>query len=574
VVIEAMRAAAHEVLSPGLEGLPLPERVRDIISRQLDRLDERSRELVAQASVVGCEFEFALLQHVSGLGEEEAARRVEELIRRRVLHSVGERLDFTHDRVREVAYSRILVPRHKVLHRRVAEALAALHEGRLESHHLALGLHYAKGEVWDKAVVHLHRAGARALERSANREAVASFERALDALAHLPDNQSTLEHGFEIRCDLHTAFVQLGEVGPLLERLREREMLAERLNDDRRRGYVWADTAAIYMHLGRLDEAHTYGTRALEIAWMRGDFELRILTTTLLEQGHYRRGEFERVVRLATDNLAALPTERVYEYFGNIALPSVADRGWLAMSLAELGRFAEAAEYEVEAIRLAESTHHPYTLGVALRAAGWLHLVKGNWVKARALLEREIGVLRTASIVLLLPHAVACSAWVLAQLGETSEALPRLREGEQLLERQQAAGIVGYRGWVHHALGRAGLLLGRFDEARDLGDRVVETSPQHPGFAAHALHLLGDIATHPDRFDSERGEDQYRQALALAEQRGMRPLIAHCHLGLGKLYRCIGKRQEAQEHLSTATTMYHEMDMQFWRERAAAEIGA
>ena len=123
------------------------------------------------ASVVGREFEFALLQHVSGLAEEEAARGVEELTRRRILHSVGERLDFTHDRVREVAYSRILAPRRKVLHRRVAEALATLHAGGLEPHHLALGLHYSEGEVWDQAVVHLRRAGARALERSANREA-------------------------------------------------------------------------------------------------------------------------------------------------------------------------------------------------------------------------------------------------------------------------------------------------------------------------------------------------------------------------------------------------------------------
>jgi predicted ATPase len=114
---------------------------------------------VARASVVGRELEFGLLQHVSGLGEEEVARGVEELIRRRVLHSVGERLDFTHDRVREVTYSRILAPRRKALHR-LAEALVTFHIGSLEPHHLALGLHYAQGEVWDKAVVHLRRAGA------------------------------------------------------------------------------------------------------------------------------------------------------------------------------------------------------------------------------------------------------------------------------------------------------------------------------------------------------------------------------------------------------------------------------
>ncbi len=88
------------------------------------------------------------------------------------------------------------------------------------------------------------------------------------------------------------------------------------------------------------------------------------------------------------------------------------------------------------------------------------------------------------------------------------------------------------------------------------------------------MHLLGDIATHPERFDAESGEAHYRNALALAEPRGMRPLVAHCHLGLGKLYRRTGKRQEAQEHFANATSMYREMDMRFWLEGAENGVAA
>jgi tetratricopeptide (TPR) repeat protein len=135
-----------------------------------------------------------------------------------------------------------------------------------------------------------------------------------------------------------------------------------------------------------------------------------------------------------------------------------------------------------------------------------------------------------------------------------------------------ATGTVANRGWVYHELGRTCLLLGQLDEAKSLGDRAIESSPCHPGFAAHAQHLLGDIATHPNRFDPESGEAHYRQALALAEPRGMRPLIAHCHLGLGKLYRRTGKREQAQEHLTTATTMYREMGMTYWLEKAETEL--
>ncbi len=269
-----------------------------------------------------------------------------------------------------------------------------------------------------------------------------------------------------------------------------------------------------------------------------------------------QRGEYERAVELAADNLAALPADRVYENFGRSYPASVFDRCYLVMSLAALGRFAEAAEHGADAIRLAEPTQHAATVGLAHRAAGMLHLLKGDWGPAHSLFERGIAAYRTGNIVLTLPHAVAFSAWVLAQVGEAGEALIRLREGEQLLERQAERGFVEQHGGDYQALGRAALLLGRLNEAHSLGDRALRYSPSHPGYAAHAVHLLGDIATHPDRFDAETGEAHYREALTLAEPHGMRPLVAHCHLGLAKLYRRTGKRQEAQEHLATATTMY------------------
>jgi hypothetical protein len=78
----------------------------------------------------------------------------------------------------------------------------------------------------------------------------------------------------------------------------------------------------------------------------------------------------------------------------------------------------------------------------------------------------------------------------------------------------------------------------------------------------------------PDRFDAESGETHYRRALALAEPRGMRPLVAHCHLGLGKLSWRTGKHEQAREHLTTATTLYRDMDMRFWLEQAEAELRA
>ncbi len=159
----------------------------------------------------------------------------------------------------------------------------------------------------------------------------------------------------------------------------------------------------------------------------------------------------------------------------------------------------------------------------------------------------------------------------IAQVGEASEALTRIRESEQLLERDAARGSFSFHLLAYRFLGCAALLLGRLDEARSLGDRALTYSSSRPGSAAYAAHLLGDIATHPDRFDAERGEAHYRKTLALAEPRGMRPLVAHCHLGLGKLYRRTGQREQAREYLTTATTMYREMEMTYWPEKAEGE---
>jgi tetratricopeptide (TPR) repeat protein len=331
--------------------------------------------------------------------------------------------------------------------------------------------------------------------------------------------------------------------------------------------------AGVHSQLGELNEAAVAGGRALEIADRLGDLRLRILATSYLELVHYWRGDYERTVQLATENLASLPADWTYEHLGNTAPASIFDRHFLVMSLAELGRFDEAGEPEAEAIRLAEPTQHAFSVGLPYYAAGTRHLLAGDWAKARLLIERVIGVFRSGNVVFMLPYAVAFSAWALAQLGgATGEVLGRLEEGQLLLENMAAMGIVSLNAWGYQALGRACLAIGWLDEARNLGERTIARLPLQRGFTAHALHLLGDVATHPDRFDAARGEAHYRQALALAEERGMRPLVAHCHLGLGRLFRRTGEPEPARERLAEAAAMYRDMGMRYWLARAEREL--
>ena len=89
---------------------------------------------------------------------------------------------------------------------------------------------------------------------------------------------------------------------------------------------------------------------------------------------------------------------------------------------------------------------------------------------------------------------------------------------------------------------------------------------------ASALRLVGEIIAAAERPAVDGAAARYREALALADELGMRPLVAHCHLGLGKLYRRAGQRDQAREHLTIATTMYREMSMQFWLEQAEGQM--
>jgi predicted ATPase/class 3 adenylate cyclase len=477
-----------------LPELRIPATVQAILAARIDRLSPTAKELLQAASVIGTQVPHALLRPLVGLTEDDLGvslaelRDGEFLFESRLFPDVE--YAFKHALTHDVAYGSLLSERRQTLHRRCLEIIQRLGDDRLPERAEQLAHHAVRGEVWDEAVIHLRQAGRKAAARSAPDDARACLEQALGILSALPPSALNLQQALEARLELRPVLNQLGEPRRMLERLHEAESLAERLNDDRQRGRVCAFMATTHSLLGELDAAIATSMRAREIAAVLGDLELRILGTSFLAQAHYYRGEYEAVVRVATDNLAVLPADWTYEYFGNVAPASVFDRAWLAMALAQLGRFCEAARQEAEAIRLAEPMQHAFTLGRAYLATGTLYPLQGAWTTAQPPIERWIEVARTGNVALHLPWAVASSAWVLAELGKTSEALARVKDGEILVDRQAARGIVGQSAWAYHALGRAALLLGRGDDAQRLAERAMQTSIAQHGFRAHVHHLM------------------------------------------------------------------------------------
>ena len=187
------------------------------------------------------------------------------------------------------------------------------------------------------------------------------------------------------------------------------------------------------------------------------------------------------------------------------------------------------------------------------------------------MLERGLRLCQSAQISLFFPRLASPLGLAYAQAGRLAEGLPLL---EQAVEQSAAMQLVYLHSlWLIH-LSEGHRLAGRLDEAAHGAMRALELARAHQerGHQAYALRLLGEVAAHREPAEIEPAETHYRQAMALAEELGMRPLVAHCQLGLGQLSRRTGKREQAREHLTTATTLYREMDMRFWLEQAEAEM--
>jgi tetratricopeptide (TPR) repeat protein len=234
-----------------------------------------------------------------------------------------------------------------------------------------------------------------------------------------------------------------------------------------------------------------------------------------------------------------------------------------------LGEFPDAVSTAAAGVRIADDIGQPYSRINAYVGVGWVSLYKGEFPDAISQLEQALALNRTSNIETFHNWAVGSLALALARTGRASEALRLAREVFRLhpgLEHILAPA------WVW--LGEIHLHAGFPDEARQLVLRALEILRQDRdcGREAEAWCVLGAIALAARPPDLAASEAHYGQALQLATQLGMRPLVAHCHLGLGKLYRRTSDGAKADEQLTTAATMYREMDMGFWLQKAEAEL--
>ncbi|WP_147157411.1 ATP-binding protein, partial [Reyranella soli] len=366
-----------------VEVIEVPASVQVMLAARIDRLSAEDKRLLQLAAVIGKQIPLPLLRAVAELPDEALRHSLDRLQSADFLYEtdlVSDReYNFKHSLTQDVAYGSLLQQHRRELHARIFAAIERLHHNRFGEQVELLAHHALSGDLLEKAVLYLFEAGKKASRHSAHQSALSWYDQALNALERLPHSRLKLEQGFDIRLHINAALGRSGEPREAVQRLQEAADLAEKLNDEIRSGRVDVLLAVHNCRSGQLDEALSNTSRALRIADRLSDRALLSMANAILENVHYERAEYERVVSLANGNLAV---EVEHSYWIERHLGSFHNRYWLVRSLAELGRFTEAAAHSQETLRLAVPTEN-FALGVVHHGEGWRLVAKGDWARAR-----------------------------------------------------------------------------------------------------------------------------------------------------------------------------------------------
>jgi tetratricopeptide (TPR) repeat protein len=576
-VLSGERGAYH--LAQPLDALQVPVTVQAMLAARIDRLAPEDKRLLQTAAVIGTEVPWPLLQAIADTSDEALYHSLAQLQTAELLYETSlfpeHAYTFKHALTHEVAYGSLLLERRRALHARIVGALEALAGDRLDDQVERLAQHALRGEVWDKALAYGRQAGDKAQTRSAYREAVVCYEQALVALEHLPDSRAVTEQAIDLRLGLREALTALGETsGRMGDHLRRAETLAQTLGDHLRLGWVYAGMSANCWSVGEVDHAIVYAQRALALATTLGHVGLQAWAHLSLGRIYFDAGDYARAAESLERNVATLQGDLLYERFGTNATVAASSWTWLSLCHAELGAFTQGLAMAAEGLRIAEAVNHPFSLINACYGISIVHQRQGDMQRVAPVLERAMSLGQDWHIPFLLPRQAAALGLAYALDGRVAAGLVLAEQG---VEQQAAMRGPRLLAPALICLSEAYLLAGRLEEAHQRAAQALDQARQYTqrGRQAWALWLLGEIHAHRQPPEAEPAVTSYREALALAEELGMRPLQAHCHRGLGMLYGMTGQRQQARAALATAVDLYRDMAMTFWlpqTEEALARI--
>ena len=560
---------------PGMaiDSIRIPATVRAVLADRVDRLPSLQKQLLQMAAVIGVIVPLGLIRAVSGAPDDQLSECLAALQTSEFLYesNLFPELEYTfqHALTKEVVYDALLHERRTAIHASVAQALEEPAGDHPSEHCEALAHHAFQGELWEKTVRYSHQAGAKSMSRSAFLEAVSHYQRGLVATTHLADSPGKLAQQIDLHLEARNVLFLLGDSAQVAEHLRAAEELAEKLGDEQRTARVLNFLNSYYGLAGDPERAIEIGQRALRLNAVQADLASSTVTHYYLGAAYNKAGQYAFAVEALQRGVQNLGAHHRYERFGTAAVLSVICRSHLVQCLAAMGRFTEGKAFAAEGIQIGEEADHATSIIHMTCSAGMLDLLQGDLDQAIAHLERSLGLCRTASIPVYVPFTVSRLGCAYAHAGRFSQALPYLEQG---VEESLRSGRAAFLALSMASLAEGYLFAGRMDEAVGAAEKALALGRQHKerGHEAWAVKLLGDTSMQQNRRDPDQAEARYRQALDLGQELGMRPLAAHCRMGLGAVHAARGSMSEARTEIASAIDQFAAMEMTLWQERAQA----
>jgi DNA-binding winged helix-turn-helix (wHTH) protein/predicted ATPase len=527
----------ERVGSSGLEAIAIPEDVHRMIGHQLDRARSSERRILDAASAAGVTFSAAAVAAAAEIDLDDVERTCADLAARDSFlvssglaawpdGTVAGRYGFRHALYQEVVYDRVPAARRERLHRRIGDRIEVGLGDRTVEAAAELAMHFERGRDPSRAIRYLQMAGAVATQRSAAREAVTHVSRALELLRDQPSTPERAAQEVALQIALGGPLMAVkGRGAPEVEHAYTRaQELCQQIGDSPQLfPAVWG-LFLFHRSRGQIERAHGFAERLLALARVGDDPGLLVQAHHSLWATRFARGELMAVGDHVAEALALYDAERdasLAAVYGNHD-PAVCGLGHGAWALELRGEPEQASRMSADAVERARTLGHPFSEAHALLYAARLAQFRGDWQATRERAEAAAALASERGFVQLQAWASITSGWALAESGETSDGVDRVRKGVAAIARMGSEDFKTYfLGLLAATLAKAGETATALDAVADALAAVDRSGER---FYAPELHRLKGTLLLVISHDRAAAVRCFETALEIARRQGAQAL--------------------------------------------------
>jgi len=541
-------------LTGSLPSLAIPTTLQDSLMARLDRLGT-VKDIAQLGATLGREFTHELLQAVSTLDEEILQRDLAKLVDAELLYQRGlpptARYFFKHALIQEAAYHSLLKSKRQQYHQKIAQVLEKKFPETAETQPELLAHHYTEGNLVEQAIHFWQNAGQRAMERSANVEAIGHLSKGLEVLKSLPDTPESIQQELDLQITLGPALMATkGYPAPEVKQSYARALeLCQQLGETPQLFPALLGLSTFYLIHGEFQTAYELGERLYSLAQNVEDSALLVeahyvLGTTLFHLGELAqaRKHLERGITLYDSKQHSFLAFRYGQDPGVFCLCYMARILWF------LGYPDSALKRSHEALALSKEISHPFSLALALNFAALIYQLRQEGQATQERADEAITLCTEHGFTFYLTMGTILRGWALTEQGqgkegiaETCQGLAEYRvTGAELFRPHFLALLAESYGIERQAEEGLTVLTEALAAARKGGKRFYE---------AELYRLKGEFLLDFSAENQTEAENCFRQAIDIAKQRSARSWELRAVMSLSRLLQKKGKKEEAIQML-------------------------